>query len=264
MALMYFHLNNFFYFLFENRVWPRRLYSFSHSVIIGFLISFFNRKDLQKIDELRYNQSKKYFTDEHNRKIFNWEEEVVEKCFSEVRTILIIAVGGGREAYYLHKMGYEVHPYEYNQNLREYGNLFFKNEGMPISILPVKPDAFPESDRLYDAVIIGWGAYNHIRGTEKRVKLLKDGLALLNPNGRILVSYWPYRFCRLNLERVYRIGNKMSQLFKKEKVEHGDIIFREFGHYFPQGTADKEVAEAGFKIVYSTDKEYGVVVGEKA
>ena len=77
--------------------------------------------------------------------LFEWEKPIIEKHFSNAKSILLIAAGGGREVLALIKMGFEVDSYECNTKLIEYGNELLqrnkidtKIKYLPRNSVPVK------------------------------------------------------------------------------------------------------------------------------
>ncbi|WP_194778166.1 class I SAM-dependent methyltransferase [Pararhodonellum marinum] len=233
-------------------------------MVIGFFLGILDLKDLHEIDVKIYTKRKHYRSDKHNKApLFNWEREAIQEYFSKGSRILIIAVGGGREAYNLFKLGYEVHPYEYNEELRQFGNDFFLREGMPLTIGDVKRDAFPNTTLTFDGIIIGWGAYTHIKGRDLRITHLKQAYELLNPEGFLMISFWPWSHRYLNLNRIHKIGNFFSRLSGNNKVELGDALMPEFCHFYKQEEIELELQLSGLKVVKYSEEEYGHAVAYK-
>lgn len=265
LSSLYYQLIMLLYkFTYEKKNIHHRFFSFPHSVLTGLVFPFLNEKDLGKIDEKFYNQYDEYFSENHNKIIYPWEEKVISDYFKNVKTVLINAVGGGREVYYLHNRGFEVHAYECNDKLRGFGNKFLMEEGISVEIKPLERDKLPDSDIAFDSFIVGWGAYNHMRGKELRIKFLKDAAEKLVQNGLIVLSYWPWSWSHeYGLERIWRISYRMQKLFGGRIIEPGDLLEPMYGHYYYPGEVDEELKAAGFEVIYQNDEDYGVSVGRK-
>lgn len=241
---------------------------FLHNIWIGLFLGVFKRSDLKDIDDKAYRKRNKYLSYNYNKVYHLWEKNAVEKYFKENGSVLIIAVGAGREAYSLHKSGYKVSPYESNDKLREFGNEFFKHEQIPLIIEGVERNCMPNIDKTFDGIIIGWGAYTHVRGRDVRIKLLKDAGKLLNKDGVILISFWSWRFYnerfkQLNLHQIEKIGNWSARLFRNEPVEFGDVLTPEFTRFFKDEEIVAELKDAGFELLQFDDVQYGNAVARK-
>ncbi len=156
-------------------------------------------------NDLAYGQSGAYRADSSTfrRGLFRWEEEAV-RCFfpSPPARILIGAAGGGREAFALAEMGYEVVAFEASAPLAEtlVGAI---GEGVRVTAFRARYEDLPrlkparaglpgdDLTRLppFDAAILGWTSLSHVLSAERRVATLK----LLAPivRGPVLVSAFP-------------------------------------------------------------------------
>jgi len=264
MVSLFFLINSFFDAIFTGLALLYRPVHFSQSVVIGFFLGVFDSKDLRRIGERVYRKRALYLSDRHNKgPLFDWERRALDNHFRQAKSILITAVGGGREAYNLYHLGYEVHAYECNDRLRDYGNALFEREGLPLQIGAVARDAFPQTNLTYDGIIIGWGAYTHIRTSENRILHLKEAWNLLNPGGVILLSFWSFRFRYLNLYRIQRVGNWTVKMTGRQPVELGDVILPEFCHYFREEQIKAELNAAGFDLLHYDEQAYGHAVARK-
>ncbi len=240
-----------------------RFFSFPHSILNGLCFPFLKVEDLCKICDKFYSNFDEYFCEEHNKKIYEWEEKFLSACFQDVKSVSIIAVGAGREIYYLNKMGYKIDAYECNQALRDYGNNFLKNEGIPVHIKHLDRNEIPISDQSFDSFIFGWGVYNHLKGKDNRVSLLKKVKKILNPNGLVVLSYWPHNWGeKYNLKRIYKIAKGVHSIFGGQAIELGDVLSPMYGHYFQAEEVSMELELAGFEAIYQSDEGYGVTIGQ--
>ncbi|TCO06840.1 hypothetical protein [Natronoflexus pectinivorans] len=256
------------FFIFINKIYkknwvPKRIFRFPYSLLVGMCLGLFKRDDLAKIDRILYDERKEYFNDEHNKHLHKWEKQFVKRYFSKVKTIYITAVGGGRELYGFHKLGFKVAGCEYNSLFRKNGNEFFKRENLPLAIEPVERDDFPELNKTYDAVIIGWGSYIHVKGRDVRVNMLRKASKVLEKDGIIVVSYWPAKWMRLNSKRLEKVGNFFARIRGNETVERGDCLDPEFVKFYHSDEIKEELNDAGFDLFEYQEDEFGVAIGKK-
>jgi hypothetical protein len=241
-----------------------RILIYFKSIMIGFFIGLLRKNALKKIDQYFYNGEKHYTSDDYNKKeLLQWEREALKNYFSDCRNLFVIAAGGGREVYNLSKLGYKVGGSEYNPKLRDYANIFLKNESVQSTIIEADRDICPIIKGKFDGIILGWSLYTHLKGSQKRIEFLRSVSDMLNIGGVVLLSFWSMRYSYMNLKRISRIGNFFSSLSKNEKIEIGDSIEPEFVHYFSREEVSKELRMANFDMVYFADEEYGHAIAIK-
>lgn len=132
--------------------------------------------------------------------LFPWEEDTIERFFPKPPAhVLIGGAGGGREAFALHRMGYRVTAFEPSRELAESlaraapdrtGLLVYRAgyEDLPhLAQVGEGPEA--ELDELdpFDAAIVGWGSFSHLRTRELRIATLEAFARATR--GPILVSF---------------------------------------------------------------------------
>ncbi len=259
--------SSYIFFRFGYRVVKKFLHIgyFIESLWVGFWLGILKRNILTKFGELHYNNVERYFNDDHNKKpLFNWEKNAIEFFFKECRSIMVIGAGGGREVYNLEKMGFDVDGFECNEKMCEYANMFLSRMGMKSKVIFVEHDKVPVTTRKYDAVIVGWGAYTHIKGTHKRHLLLKDIYELLNINGKVLISFLKAKSYFLKLGLIFKWGNFWARIFRNEKIEKGDTLLPyHYGHYFYKAEIENELNSVGFEMLNYDETDYGNAVGKK-
>jgi len=166
----------------------KKTYNLMDAVLSGLWLGIMSEKSLDLYDELHYNKSQKYTDDNYNLSgLFEWEKERIVKYFSKSKKILLLAAGGGRETVALIRMGYIVDSYECNRKLVEYGNVFLQKYTKDYIIKYLQKDSVPDLIRKYDGIIIGWGAYSHIRGSEKRIAFLKKLQPFLKKDAPLMI-----------------------------------------------------------------------------
>lgn len=239
----------------------KKAYNFMDAVLSGFWLGIMSEKSLDLYDELHYNNSEKYADDNYNLSgLFEWEKERIEKYFSNAKDILLLAAGGGRETVALIRMGYNVDSYECNKVLIEYGNVFLQKYNKDYKIKYLQKDSVPDVIMKYDGIIIGWGAYSHIRGCRNRIAFLEKLQPLLNKEAPLMISF----LINEKKGRQEKITKKVSDFFRflrnKDKIEPGDRLLASFVHYFTKQEISKELTQSNYKVLDYYDIDYGCAI----
>lgn len=159
---------------------------------------------LDKFNDLSYGETDSYRPDSEGFRqyLFPWEEQVVDQFFPPPPArVLLGGAGGGREVFALADKGYEIVAFEPSTALVESMLTIIAAEGAKVEVFqasyedlpqltaikPEQTDANLEDMKPFDAAIIGWGSFSHLRTQESRVQTLK---AFANATqGPIIVSF---------------------------------------------------------------------------
>ncbi len=193
------------------------------------------------------------------RYLFAWEEEVVATYFPPPPARLLIGgAGGGREALTLAERGYEVVAFEPSarlaaamarqiregMNLRAYRADY---EDLPrlFPAEPEKPGGNLEVESNFDAAILGWCSYSHLRTQEQRIRTLSSFARCVR--GAILVSF--IRFVEEEAPPTETWRKRVRELLK---IRTGDRFSTDFG--FTHDECAKELTaeadQSGLTIVH--------------
>lgn len=238
-----------------------KTYHFMNAVMTGFWLGVMSDKSLDQADDLHYKCSKKYINDTYNKSgLSRWEKAAIEKYFKEVKSILLIAAGGGRETYALSNLGFEVDSYECNKELVEYGNQFLERNGIASRIEYLPRDTVPREVRVYDGIIVGWGAYTHIRGREERISFLESLKPYLKKGAPLMLSFLLAEERTRQDIIVRKVANFFRFFSRKRKLGTGDWLQAGFVHYFTGEEIKAELADAGYKLIGFNSVDYGSLV----
>jgi hypothetical protein len=255
----------------NNRV--LRLYKLSRSVLLrlyvlakvglhGFWLGILTNKQLHIIDEVFYSDTAMYFTDEYTKRgLFGWEKEALGQHFSECRSILLLAAGGGREIFGLQEFGFDVHAFECHPGLRDYANDFLSRESLIERVLPINRDECPPSNTLLDGAILGWGSYMLIPSRQIRISFLKQLRQNLTPGSPVLLSF----YARAGNEKRFWALSKTANIFRRitfrELTTEGDDLVPHYAHYFSKVDLKEELNDSGFDLITFESSPYGHGVG---
>jgi len=219
-----------------------------HGVWLGIL----SRKAMYEVGERTYGKGKgSYRNSEWNKKgLFDWEEEVVKRHFSSCRTILVAGAGGGREVYALRRMGYEADGFDCNPRLVDSAQELFRKEGMPVTFLLAEPDSCPAMGRIYDGLIVGWGAFTHIEGSGRRIAFLRQMRRCARTGSPLLISFFSRTHMnRLELKMTYLCASIVRRLLGRQGVGYGDSLnLTGYAHFFSRDEIAAELEAAGFRL----------------
>lgn len=152
----------------------KKLTSFLDAFHSGFWLGALGKKGIAYSDELHYRKNTIYVKDEYNEKgLYDWEQYIVENHFADVKTIMLIAAGGGREVIGLSRMGFRVDAFECNPALVEYGNKLLKNNKIESSINHLPRTRFLHKQRLTMPSLLAGGLIRILRGGRQELNSLR-------------------------------------------------------------------------------------------
>lgn len=229
---------------------------------VGFWLGLLKKETLHLIDEKYYHNEKFYHIEEYNRSgLKDWEQKILNKYFLKCKSILIAAVGGGREVLALRQKGFEVYGFECNHTLIECANNLLKKEGFVPNIQFVPRDQAPDStQKKYDGLIIGWGAYMLIQEKDQRISFLTNLRSQTQKQSPILLSFF-YRNNESNFKIVKKIADIFRKILKRKPLELGDYLIPNYAHFFTKEEIKSELNAGGFELEYYGTDEYGHAVG---
>jgi 2-polyprenyl-3-methyl-5-hydroxy-6-metoxy-1,4-benzoquinol methylase len=242
----------------------KKLTNFLDAFSSGFWLGIMGEKSLDYSDELYYSSNKSYSNDKYNLSgLFEWEKNMVIKHFPPAKSILLIAAGGGREVIALTDMGYSVEAFECNRSLLEYGNNLLRGKNVNASIEYLARNSVPAEIKLYDVIIIGWGAYSHIRGRKKRLKFLTEILPFLKKESPIMISFLYVTNRTIKDTIVKKISDFLVFFSRKERTEPGDRLEPDYIHYFTEEEIRNELEQSNFRVLEYSATDYGCLIATR-
>jgi hypothetical protein len=178
-------------------------YRFFHRARCELVLAFASEALLDRYNDLAYSRDAAYRAGSPSFRthLFPWEEQAMAAFFPPPPArILIGGAGGGREAFALARRGYTVVAFERSRQpvltMATHGP-----EDLPLEVYcagyedlptlhPVRPDQ-PVVDLTalprFDAAIVGWGSFTHLRSEAQRVHTLRIFAGVTR--GPVLVSF---------------------------------------------------------------------------
>jgi len=203
---------------------------------------------LDRYNDLAYGGTETYRpeTDSFRQYLFPWEEEVVRNRFPKPPArILVGGAGGGREPLALAELGYEIVAFDPSETLvtsltaRAPGNVTVLGGAYE------EMDALFAEGRRFDAAIVGWGSFSHLRSEKARVATLRSFARLTD--GPILVSFLAVKGATSpRLQRMRRL------LPRRAERDPQDIFAVTIGFYHPvdEGEVRGLAEQAELEVVH--------------
>jgi hypothetical protein len=229
----------------------------------GLLLGAVSDRTLEEIDEQSYDRDGRYRDDAYNRRgLWHWEQEFVDSYLTGCRRVAVTGAGGGREVLALLRQGFDVVGYEPNANLVRVGNELLADEGLPACLRVAPRSGWPEEpDAAFDAVIVGWGSYTHIRGRQVRIAFLTEARRRMPDGGPLLASFWDRTVSARYYRTISRVGNVLRRLRRDRLLDQGDALGEMFVHFFDRDEIAREFAAAGFCLQSFETEGYARAVG---
>jgi hypothetical protein len=228
------------------------------AALVGGWLGVLSRDRLHAIDAAHYNRRRMYWTPAYNRRgLWDWERRAVTEHFEGRSRVLVAAAGGGREILSLRQLGWHALGFECHPGLVAVANVLLAEDGYPAAVRVAERDECPPFDAPFDAAIVGWGAYTHIRGRARRVAFLSAMRRQLAAGAPVLVSFWPVRMPTKDLRLVAKIANTLRRISGAERAEVGDYLGPMYVRFFTREDIAGEARDAGFDMESWAAEPYG-------
>ena len=193
--------------------------------------------------------------------LFAWEQAAIDEFFGETHRILISSIGGGRETIALRRMGFEVDGFECNQKLLRFANGLLDRSGLDAETRWAPRDECPDFGRVYDGLIIGWGAYDLIQGRERRIAFLRRLRDHAGEGTPVLLSFFTRSPDSRSFKVAAAIASPIRWILRRDPVEVGDVLEPIYFHFFTEDELRAELRAGGFDLRHFTTRGYGHAVG---
>ncbi len=189
--------------------------------------------------------------------LMQWEKDFYLRFLKPDDLILVVGCGTGRDLLGLLDLGYRVEGVdlvpESIEALR--GALIARRMATDLYTGSIESVSLP---KRYDAFIFSWFCYSFIPQSANRIAVLRKLRALLNPAGRILISYPRSEALPRTPIRLARLTAILSR--SDWRPEYGDSVSLAPGavfyeHRFPPGALEQEARAAGLTVAFHERKD---------
>jgi SAM-dependent methyltransferase len=180
------------------------------------------------------------------------ERSLLEQLPDRGGNLLLLGVGGGREAVPLARMGYHVTGVDYVAEMVERAKENAARRGLSIRGLVQDISQLDVESEHYDVVWLSWAMYSFVPGRTRRVQMVRRIERALKPGGWLLCQF-QWRTALPSRDR----GDLLRRLFALATLgnlsyEAGDMLWLnvEFVHEFSSEEAVRsELEEGGLSVL---------------
>ncbi|MGE0448388.1 MAG: class I SAM-dependent methyltransferase [Vicinamibacterales bacterium] len=192
--------------------------------------------------------------------LWNWEHLFYSAMLNPKDRVLVVGCGTGRDLIALLEQGYRVEGVELVNACVEQARaaLAARNLTATVRVGSIESVELPGA---FDVFIFSWFCYSYIPQAASRIRVLRRLKSLLNPGGRILISYVPRTKPASPLPvRVARLAARLGR--SGWRPEPGDVIkpskngassFSE--HRFSPGEIENEARAAGLVVRFDSQSD---------
>jgi len=207
----------------------------------------FSRQTYDKADNIE-----SWSSDENIESGLDPDETVLlEKIPIKGGKLLLLGAGGGREAIYLAKKGFEVTGVDFSEGMVESALENAQKRGLTISGLVQEISQLDVSDSSYDIVWLSTAMYSSIPTRRRRLMMLRRISKALKPRGYFICQFhWDARM-NVSLKGEFIRGVVSFLTLGNLRYEKGDMLWHnlEFIHAFSsEKDLRSEFEEAQFKV----------------
>jgi hypothetical protein len=258
----------------RSREWLSRAIALLTGAFDGVWLGLLERRQLDQLDHAFYarraredvdGHSCAYTDERHTRSgLHQWERAAILGSFPAHGRVVITGAGAGREVLALLELGYDAVGYEPNPTLVDAGASLLEGLGYGGRLRRSERDAFPADAGACDAIMVGWGAYMHVRGAALRIEHLARARECLREGGPLLVSFLLRPPERRYFRVSARVANLVRRLRRSDPIEVGDCIRTTAFHLFTREEIELELESAGFRLERFEVDPYGHAVARAA
>ena len=188
-----------------------------------------------------------------------WEEELdlLKDLPATTGELLLLGVGGGREAIPLARMGFQVTGVDYVPAMLACAQENAARRGLRLQGLVQEISRLEAPANAYDVVWLSSAAYSFVPTRARRVEMVRRIARALKPGGVFLFQF--HRDLRLQAPRKIRALRRLMAVCTLGNLayQEGDLLWGnvEFLHAFPDEQAVRaELEEGGLSVVrFQTD-----------
>ncbi|MEN8154708.1 MAG: class I SAM-dependent methyltransferase [Acidobacteriota bacterium] len=208
----------------------------------------FGRESYSKASSVNFWAGKDFV----NSGLLPGEKELFNKLPVKNGDLLILGLGGGREAIFLGKNGFNVTGVDFVDEMVEKAVENGKDAGIRIHGKVQDVSSLDFNLESFDVVWFSCSIYSSIPGRNKRIKVLSESGKILKHDGYVACFFYWNPQIRSGRFR-WKLGKFLSKItFGNTKYEKGDILKDnyEFLHaFFDTEDLNSEFKSAGFEVV---------------
>jgi len=179
-------------------------------------------------------------------------EKIYMEYIPQEGSLLLLGVGGGREAIPLAKMGFRVTGVDFVPAMVEKTRANARSQGVDIKVAVQDITKISSPPSSFDVVWLSYNMYSGVPTRKRRIAMLKRIHTMLTSDGYFLCQFFWYNKPRYSpgVERLRRLFAWLT--LGNLGYEKGDMLWmnREFSHGFSdEKVLSSEFKAGGFKIL---------------
>ena len=245
-----------------SRRWLRKLFILLDACLVGFWLGVLKRETLYGLDEGYYSAQAMYCDEAYNcQGLWPWERAVIDRYFQSRQRLLVTSVGGGREVLALRRLGYTVDGFECHPRFVACANRLLQKAGYAPDVELAPRDQCPPGAKIYDGLIVGWGAYMLIQGRGRRIAFLKKLRLRVKAGAPVLLSFFHRTGTSRRFKVIVGVGNALRSMLGRDRLCLGDDLRPNYVHHCSREEIMAELQQSGFELVFYATESYGHAVG---
>lgn len=233
----------------------RKLGSWLEAVQSGIFMGLVDDQAFQSFDTYPFDESKPMdVAAEAESGLESWERHIVREHFADVRSVLVVAAGGGRELIELDKLGFKATGIEYGRELHEATRRELILQSCGATIVRSERFDVPRVEHVYDAAFIARKFLSHVHNRQVRIELLTNIRRTLRPDAKLVIGFYTRDRDTWAFRMQAGLANTLRKLrgVRESPVEVGDHLDTEsplYHHHYVWEELRDELREAGFTPV---------------
>ena len=198
--------------------------------------------------------------------LMRWERDFFLRFLKPDDRVLVVGSGTGRDLLALLQLGYRAEGLDVAPQCTAIAGQVLREHGFEVPLYTGAIETFELPGR-FDAFIFSWFCYSYIPQSETRIRVLGKLRNLLNPGGRILVTYAPAK--RLPRRLPIRLAQLIARLTDSDwRPEYGDFVriagprahLVHYEHQFTRQSFEGEARAARLTVAFHEREEQGTSV----
>jgi SAM-dependent methyltransferase len=197
--------------------------------------------------------------------LFAWEKDFYLPFLQRGDRILVVGCGSGRDLLPLLELGYRAAGLDPVPECIARAERRLAERGLRAQLITARIETAPLVER-YDVFIFSWFCYSYLPARERRIRILEKVSALLEPEGRILISYIRAEPAPRRL--LWHLARTAAWATRSDwRPEYGDVFVARhdngcihFEHRFRPDELEAEASAAGLAVAFHDTEGDGNVV----
>ena len=211
--------------------------------------------DMVEFSRQGYEKGSSYFIEHNDVEVGLRQDELdlIEKLSINQGRMLILGGGGGREALFFAREGWQVSALDFSQAMLSQARDYLEDNGFAFEGLVGDMGRYQPPTKQFDVIWFSMYLYSVVLGRERRIAMLKRLKKGLKPGGCLVPSFYWDSAKRVSQRKEQQLKSIAKLTLGNNAYENGDFLFgsSEFRHaFYNKHQLCSEFSEAGLEISY--------------